>query len=231
MIYKNELDRESYIRCKNIDDLKRNTFLVIGDLVKLIDDVDFYEITNEESEIQLDNGLFAKKIFIEILDLKTVKKTIIEAINELHDKSFDLNTQMIINDDGNLILTNHKGELDLGRVVGYNGVNATIESIKANIDNKVGDPEVEIIDDGNLVNKNIIINFKNLNGQTGESTTIRSITAEAESIDGPPEVVITTNGTEIERDYHLVFKLQKGKDAFNEEGKIEYPNGTTEWIE
>lgn len=82
---------------------------------------------------------------------------------------------------------------------------ASIETVTATVDNKVGTPSVEVVLGGTPTTRTIQLNFKNLKGQTGANGQ-----AGAKGETGQ--------------------KGADGKSAFNEQGQIEYPNGTKEWI-
>ena len=83
MIYGNKKDREGYTRERDLNTMKSNSYLKPGEIVKLRNGMSYYEITDEETDIPLNNGFFAKKIYIEDDELITNDKKIIGAINEI----------------------------------------------------------------------------------------------------------------------------------------------------
>ncbi len=60
MYLKNVKDREAFIRESTIESLKKNTFLLEGDIVLVAEDGAFYGINTKKGKYQLDNGLFAE---------------------------------------------------------------------------------------------------------------------------------------------------------------------------
>ena len=89
MIFEHKLDRESYTRSKDLETLKSNIYLKENEIVKLSNNINYYKITSEVTDIQLENGLYAKQIFIKDNNLNTEDKTIIGSINEIYNKIGD----------------------------------------------------------------------------------------------------------------------------------------------
>ena len=91
-----------------------------------------------------------------------------------------------------------------------------------------------------------LADLKGDKGDKGESTAgIETVTATVDNNVGTPSVEVVLGGTSTARTIQLNFKNMKGatgskgdagqtgatgKSAFNEQGQIEYPNGTKEWI-
>lgn len=62
MIYRNKRDQEAWLREKTLESLKANTFLQENDIVQVAETGKFYQVVSEETEIVLQNSLYAKSI-------------------------------------------------------------------------------------------------------------------------------------------------------------------------
>lgn len=124
MISKNELDREGYIRSKSLEYMKKNKYLIKNDKVKIPESIDYYLITDEVNEIILDNGLYAKKILVGDINLKTNKKTYLEAINELSENNL-----------GNINLNNYQTKIDENLNTTNKEIVGSINEINNNLKN------------------------------------------------------------------------------------------------
>lgn len=60
MINRNKRDQEAWLREKTLESLKANTYFQEGDIVQIAENSNFYEIISEETEIVLQNELYAK---------------------------------------------------------------------------------------------------------------------------------------------------------------------------
>lgn len=164
MIFSKELDHEGYIRSSSIESIKKNKYLLKNDKVKIPDDINYFLITDEVTDIVLENGLYAKKIMISDDNLNTSDKTIIGAINEVKNKShsstsdklktprningvpFDGTKDIVItanpnshNQSSNTInsMTGYIKHNSGGNIIPTDSLNNAIGKIEKNLDNKL----------------------------------------------------------------------------------------------
>jgi hypothetical protein len=75
MIYKNKRDREAWSREKNIESLKANSFLELGDIILVAETGNFYKVVSEVTDIPLQKELYAKVIPSELIgNIETASK-------------------------------------------------------------------------------------------------------------------------------------------------------------
>lgn len=60
MINRNKRDQEAWLREKNLESLKNNTFLQENDIVQVAENGNFYKVVTSETDIVLQNGLYAE---------------------------------------------------------------------------------------------------------------------------------------------------------------------------
>ena len=75
MILENKRDRESWSREKNIESLKANSFLELGDIILVAETGNFYKVVSEVTDIPLKKELYAKVIPSELIgNIETASK-------------------------------------------------------------------------------------------------------------------------------------------------------------
>lgn len=110
---------------------------------------------------------------------------------------------------------------------GQDGQSAEITEVTASIKTVVGEPTVEVETGGTNLAKTLAFKFGiPSSGSSTGGTTITDVVVNVDNGIGTPSATGSISGTTLT----LNFSNLKGS-AFNSEGKIEYPNGTLEWIE
>ena len=75
MILENKRDREAWSREKNIESLKANSFLELGDIILVAETGNFYKVVSEVTDIPLKKELYAKVIPSELIgNIETASK-------------------------------------------------------------------------------------------------------------------------------------------------------------
>lgn len=122
---------------------------------------------------------------------------------------------------------NLKGDTGDQGPAGQDGQSAEITEVTASINTVVGEPTVEVETGGTNFAKTLAFKFGiPSSGSSGGGTTITDVVVNVDDGIGTPSATGSISGTTLT----LNFSNLKGS-AFNSEGKIEYPNGTLEWIE
>lgn len=127
---------------------------------------------------------------------------------------------------------------DSSDINSMDSLNIAISKLENKIDNKSNQiiNAVVNVDDGvgvpsataSVFDDTITFNFSNLKGESG--TNIERVLINIDNNTGVPSGTAFLDGTVLTLNLYNL-KGRDGESTFNADGKIEYPNGTLEWIE